>query len=527
MVINKVGKLNKLALEEAEGRAQSLDSSYVTTKDAGTYATLQALHREIALLRATATRKLLLSQSQRIFQQGERSGRLLAWLAKECSTIAHIANIKDDMGNLLADPAMINDRFAQFYELLYTSKTDYTLSQIDFPVLLEEKKNKLDAPVTLKEVQTAISSLQSAKSPSPDGLPAEFYKTNSESLAPQFHALLISMLEDQCLPPSMSEAVIVVIPKPRKDPKLCESYRPILLLNVDAKIITKILANQFNSVILSLVHGDQTGFMPGFMPGKGTDINLRRLYTNISHAVARGSPGVVASLGAKKAFDSVEWEYLWYVLEKFNIGPKFNSWIKLMYANPTARVRTNGSLSSPFRLHRGTRQGCPLSPGLFTLAIEPLAILIRSSAAAGGMEVGPLREQISLYADDALLYLPDASYSLEETLRIIDLFGSFSGIRINWNKSVLFPICEPPLLPPPHIPLQMVTKFRYLGIEIQKDLSCYLTDNVYPILQQLTRRCLTWKSLPLTPVGRTNLLKMIFLPKFVYVFRNTPVPIPE
>lgn len=238
--------------------------------------------------------------------------------------------------------------------------------------------------------------------------------------------------------------------------------------------------------------------------------------------MARGSPGVVASLDAEKVFDSVEWEYLWHVLDKFNIGPKFISWIKLMYANPTARVRTNGSLSSPFKLHRGMRQGCPLSPGLFALAIEPLAILIRLSVATGGMEVGPLREQICLYADDALLYLPDASNSLEETLRTIDLFGSFSGIRINWNKSILFPISQPPLLPPPHIPLQVVTKFRYLGIEIQKDLSCYLTDNVYPILQQLTRRCLTWKSLPLTPVGRTNLLKMIFLPKFLCVCSGTP-----
>lgn len=253
----------------------------MNTKDAGTYDTLQALHHEIALLRATATRKLLLSQSQRIFEQGERSGKLLAWLAKDPSTIAHIANIKDDMGQLLADPAMINARFAQFYELLYTSKTDYTidtlqhfLGQIDFPVLSEEKKSKLDAPITLKEVQTAISSLQSAKSPGPDGLPTEFYKTNSESLAPQFHELLIPMLESQCLPPSMSEAVIVVIPKPRKDPELCESYWPISLLNVDAKIITKILANRLNSVILCLVHGDQTGFMPG----KGTDNGCIQIY---------------------------------------------------------------------------------------------------------------------------------------------------------------------------------------------------------------------------------------------------------
>lgn len=120
-----------------------------------------------------------------------------------------------------------------------------------------------------------------------------------------------------------------------------------------------------------------------------------------------------------------------------------------MYANPTARVRTNNILSPPFNLRRGTRQGCPLSPGLFALAIEPLAILIRSATSAGGMEVGPLREQISLYADDTLLYLPDALDSLEEALRIIDRFGSFSGIRINWNKSILFSLTPTPLSLPP------------------------------------------------------------------------------
>lgn len=70
----------------------------------------------------------------------------------------------------------------------------------------------------------------------------------------------------------MSRAVIVVVPKPGKDPELCFSYRPISLLNVDAKILAKVLVTRLNAVILSLMHGDQTGFMPG----KGTDINLRK-----------------------------------------------------------------------------------------------------------------------------------------------------------------------------------------------------------------------------------------------------------
>lgn len=75
------------------------------------------------------------------------------------------------------------------------------------------------------------------------------------------------------------------------------------------------------------------------MPGKGTDINLRRLYTSISQAEGMGSQGVM------KVFDSVEWEFLWQVLDRFNFGPKFVSWIQLSYRHPSARVRTKGTLS--------------------------------------------------------------------------------------------------------------------------------------------------------------------------------------
>lgn len=153
-IISKVRKNNRLALEEAERRAQSLEANYVITKDAGTYAAMLTLHKEISVLRTTATRKLLLSQ--RIFEQGESSGRLLVWLARERFTIAHIANIKDDQGHIQSDPLLINARFAHYYEQLDTSRADFTpaslqdfLAQIEFPTLSEEEHIRLDDPITL------------------------------------------------------------------------------------------------------------------------------------------------------------------------------------------------------------------------------------------------------------------------------------------------------------------------------------------------------------------------------------------
>lgn len=105
-----------------------------------------------------------------------------------------------------------------------------------------------------------------------------------------------------------------------------------------------------------------------------------------------------------------------------------------LYANPTMRVYTNYTASPRFLLTRDTRQKCPLSPKILTLDMEPLVILI------SGLSVGQWEERISLYVDHVLLYLGIATTSLLSALEIGNTFGSFSGIKITWNKSFLFPL---------------------------------------------------------------------------------------
>ncbi len=122
--------------------------------------------------------------------------------------------------------------------------------------------------------------------------------------------------------------------------------------------------------------------------------------------------GAVVSMDAEKAFNRIELEYIFEVMRRFGFGCGFLGWIRLLYKAPTASVLTNGLLSAPFKEKRGTAQGSQLSPILFALAIEPLALAIRQNPDIQGVTTGAKKHKILLYADDILLILTNLSKSL-------------------------------------------------------------------------------------------------------------------
>lgn len=230
-------------------------------------------------------------------------------------------------------------------------------------------------------------------------------------------------------------------------------------------MFAKILANRLSPLLEKLVHADQRGFIPN----KSSTFNLRLLF-NIMY-VNRGPPTdlIILALNTEKAFDQIEWCYLFEVLNRFNLGDKFLSLIKLIYKNPSAQILTNQTISSPISLHRGTRQGCPLSPLIFALAIEPQAQSIRLDPQINRYTAKETINKISLYADDIPLYITQPQVMIPALLEKINLFGSFSGYWINWTKSALMPVHMNDLTCLDDSPFTIsLDKFTYLGIEVTK-----------------------------------------------------------
>jgi hypothetical protein len=139
---------------------------------------------------------------------------------------------------------------------------DSFLDKYQVPKLSKDQINDLNSPILPKEIEAIINSLPTKKIPGPDGFSAEFYQTFKEDLIPILLKILHKIETEGTLSNSFYEATITLITKPHKDPTKKENFRPISLMNIDAKILNKILNNQIQEDIKMIIHHDQVGFIP-------------------------------------------------------------------------------------------------------------------------------------------------------------------------------------------------------------------------------------------------------------------------
>ena len=195
-----------------------------------------------------------------------------------------------------------------------------------------------------------------------DGLPVEVYKTFYKEIKDPLLACYNYSFEVGHLSNTQREGLISLLLKQdsdgqAKDPEILKNWRPLTLLCCDTRILAKCLALRLKNVIQDLIHQDQTGFLKGRFIGD----NIRRLLEIIDYYSTENLAGLIFIADFEKAFDTINWNFIYQCLEIFNFGESFIKWVHVLYQNPCSKIINNGHISDPNTLSKGVRRGRPLS----------------------------------------------------------------------------------------------------------------------------------------------------------------------
>lgn len=365
------------------------------------------------------------------YERGEKPTRYFFGLEKHQQKRNTIKALKTENGRVTSNIETL--QVAQnFYEQLYRAEATDPVKQQTFldgikQTLTEAEQETCEGPITDLELTSTLRSMTNNKSPGMDGLTREFYVQFWDRLSQPLEALANQNYNVMAMTTSQRRALLKLLFK-KDDEELLKNWRPISLLNTDYKIIAKVLALRLRKVLPAVIHPDQTC--------GSIQENIMKI-RDIVHHTGNNGQVVIISLDQEKAFDRVDRGYLLKVLDKMNFGEDFQRWVQTLYFGATATISNNGWLSDPVPLQRGLRQGCPLSPLLYTIFAEPMAIAIRDNHRIKGIHIpgGKGREsKLTQYADDMTLLLAD-DRSVSTAFDIVETYQQASGGKLNLTKT--------------------------------------------------------------------------------------------
>ena len=375
------------------------------------------------------------------------------------------------------------------------------ISDQDHPILL--------APVDDVLVFNTLKGMKRNKAPGPEGFNVEFYLHCWEIVGPLFCAAVRDFFVHSMLTRGANSTLIALIPKHTAADSM-KDFRPISLCTMVYKCISKILASRLKKILPNLIDHAQSAFIPGRQISDNI-LLAQELFRGYSRDT--GTPKCALKIDLHKAFDSIRWDFLFAALDHMNFPPQFVGWVRECVTTAMYSVKVNGSSCGYFKGAKGIRQGDPLSPYLFSIAMHVFSCILNNPPPDFKFHWRCKELSLThlLFADDVLLFSRGDSPSITHLMDSLVKFGDLSGLNASLLKSSsFFCNCPPDLIswfdnaysmPRGQLPV------KFLGVPL---ISSKLSVNdCVPLVDRITSKILSWTSLLLSYMGRLRLIEVV------------------
>ncbi|KAJ0638467.1 putative RNA-directed DNA polymerase [Helianthus annuus] len=433
-----------------------------------------------------------------------------------------------DNGGWISNPGEIKENFFDFFSKQFTEPWEVR-PQLTCPNLVsisDGEAEHLIAPFSLIEIKDAVWDCDGDRAPGPDGFNFKFIKRFWEGFQNDFIALFNKFYADGTLNSCCTSSFLALIPKV-KDPASPMDFRPISLIGVINKVISKVLVNRLKGIMGKIISEEQSAFLAGRNIMDGPLI----LNEIVSWLKVKKKVGMIFKVDINKAYDSLSWKFLDSIMEQMNFPARWRKWISTTLNTARASVLVNGSPTMEFECTRGLRQGDPLSPFLFVIAMEALTGVMKQATMVNlfkGIKCtndGPVISHF-LYADDVIFLGEWSTENASNLRRILRCFYLASGLKVNLAKSSVYGVGINQ-----HEVQSMATflgcksgsfPFKHLGLVVGANMN--LVKNWKPIIDLFKNRLAIWKAKQLSYGGRVTLLKSVLnaLPTYFFSLYKAP-----
>ncbi|KAI3457760.1 hypothetical protein Pfo_014423 [Paulownia fortunei] len=373
----------------------------------------------------------------RWIDEGERNIKFFHSLGKKKRCKSRIHYITHE-GNNITNQEEIKKSAASYFQSLLSNDVPQLLdTELEFiqPLIHDLDNTTLCSSPELEEIKNAVFDIHPDSVAGLDSFSAFFFQHCWDIVHNDVKEAVVDFFCGNSMPRSFTATSLALIPK-TESPNTWNDFRPISLCNVTNKIISKIMSNRLTHILPNIISPSQSGFVKGRLISD--NILLAQELIHTINAECRYD-NVVIKLDMAKAYDRIQWTFLYKVLSKPCFSKKWISLVQNYIEHCWFSVLINGSSSAFFKSSRGLRQGNPLSPSLFIIAAKFLSrgldsLFQKHKEMSYHSNVG-LRISHLAYADDFIIFTNCKKKGLKRLMNFLDYYCKASGQLINNKKS--------------------------------------------------------------------------------------------